>query len=518
MKLHVVNTKKPLTKQQLQYYVVNILWKGGIQNDDFIFYNNGGTPSGTEPVLYLGGFNLAKQHGSITFDGTRCTMVSHHPLDLMVNPKLQPLMIREVKNLMYAAREPSVLNRITVYRDRLPDGLGRVFDLEWNPDKRITVIGIATSPTEAYSTYTHGNAIEIFVSYIKAGGKIAGHNIIDADLPVLGFTPKEILGMVSRDQVFDLLISAHLNHPHWAADESGKGKKPPVPMGLYNLQSMRKFYGPVTNWKHKREDDLLYNGHDCAHTAYNLEFEESLIKANGLGHLLRKDQKLACLTLAMKQRGVKIDVGALQKYANKVEVSRNETRDRLATEVPTMKWTKHKVPRPEPFNANSSQQIKAWAKSIGISLPDTEFETISRHRGKNDLFDALIDYKEDTKELSNWFPVETVDDMIIVTNDFIRPTFWVPGTANGRLSSMNPNFQNITHEGEKVYGGGITKQKPNLRRFIIPRDPSLCLWAFDFKAVEDWTFAVCAGDEVLLQDLLDGVDIHRITAAGWFHA
>lgn len=89
----------------------------------------------------------------------------------------------------------------------------------------------------------------------------------------------------------------------------------------------------------------------------------------------------------------------------------------------------------------------------------------------------------------------------------IHTKFNQTGTATGRLSSVDPNMQNIPVRGE------LGKE---LRRYFIA-DPGYVLIDADYSQIELRLLAEISGDPVMCQAFLDGTDIHTTTAAQVFH-
>lgn len=430
---------------------------------------------------------VSRWHGDVRVEGERIIGATYHPSTVMGNPNLLPLVVQEVRNLMKASNNPKLLKRPVVHKGWIKEeNNGFTFDLEWNELGSVSVLGVSYDGREAYSTYLNQGS-DYHTDFLKAafekGTRVSGHNIISADLRICGFTAKEIRHIVSGGNVQDTMIMAHIVHPHFAE------------LGLYGLSDMVKYYEPVGEWKHDKQDVLTYNGRDAAYNERLWRHLDRDIRYTKQEHLLVHDSKLAALAVSSKERGIKIDTKALLKYA----AERKQTREELKKGFT--------------FNPDSPVKIKKWAKEeCQINLRNTEYDTLVKYEGINEIFDQLIEYKEDSKQLKTWFPIVYEEDGIYC-EEFIFPDFNVTGTDVARFSSSNPNVQNIPGGGERLLPGGRIKNMPNLRQFLIPRDSSLRFVSFDYSQLEDWTIAVVSGDKTLLEDLTSGRDIHRQTAA-----
>ena len=414
----------------------------------------------------LGVENVSEWHGHIERCDGRLVGCTYHPAAVMRNPNLLPLVIRETANLLEANRNPRVLGRPQVVKGLLPDiQQDTVFDLEWNPETNVlTVVGLAYSSTVAYSSYDVDYGVQLLKEKVERGDRLIGHNIIDADLPRLG---------IASVHVADTMILGHLVHAHLAS------------LSLLDLGSLVRFYFPTSNWKHDKADLLAYNGYDCA---YNWRLWEALsrdVTMTDQWHLVPKQQALARLAVQMHQRGVKLDVKALEQYWKE----REEQRSALKASFP--------------INPNSPKQIVEWARSLGIYVNDAQYDTLVRRTGRNAEFDRLVEYREDSKSLKTWFPFETNSKNVLLgIGEWSYPHFNVTGTDVARFSCSGPNYQNLP---------------PHLRRFIVPRSDELEIVALDFSQIENRCVAWLAEDEQMLADFASGLDIHRLVAARIFN-
>lgn len=424
--------------------------------------------------------SVQEMHGHIEPIDGRVVGCTYPVPSVLGNPNLLPLVVREVYNLMRAAKRPELLARPKVTKGWL---LARTepfaFDLEWNAIGAVTVVGVAYESSIAYSAFNaSGEKEEEVRMLIAESSLVSGHNIITADLPTLGYSPVEIRDLAPR--LLDTMIAAHLVHPHFASesrDEGGMG------LGLLDLQTLVKFYDPTMNWKFEKGDLLQYNGYDAAYTKRLADHLYRDLRISRQSHLLTEQQELAALTVAMRAAGVRIDRARLLDSARE----RKAGRSTLAASLP--------------INPNSPKQILKWAKEIGIALKDTKWETIVKHQSKHPEFDKLLKFRKDSKNLTTWFPLVKDDDGDFTDcEEFTFPRFKVTGTNVDRFACAEPNFQNMP---------------PNLRQYVLPHRDEEVLWSFDYGQIENRTFAYCAGDTGALR-LWESCDPYTGTAASMF--
>ncbi len=164
------------------------------------------------------------------------------------------------------------------------------------------------------------------------------------------------------------------------------------------------------------------------------------------------------------------------------------------------------------FNINSTQQLsKALFETLGLESP-TKKKTASGHystnaavleelQGEHKVVDLLLEYRELSKLQSTY--VKSLPEQINPETGRIHTSFSQTGAVTGRLSSSNPNLQNIptrTELGRKVRNGFIA-------------DPGCGLLAVDYSQVELRIVAHMSQDEAMLSAFKAGQDIHSTTAA-----
>lgn len=421
----------------------------------------------------LGIKSVADHHGHIQWKRGRLIGCTFHPSVAVANPNYLPLIVREVSNLLRAAEKPELLIRPSVSKGYyLPEPKEPyVLDLEWNIKTNVTtVVGICTNTRQAHSTYNVDDALSSIKRALHDGVRVLGHNIVEADLPRIGqpisYRP---------EHVFDTKIVGHLIHAHLAET------------GLLDLGSLSRLYNPTTEWKLDKTDLLGYNGLDCA---YNYRLADALkddLTLTDQWHLVEKQQRLARMCYEMQRVGVRIDKEGLWKYAKQREQDKIDAKAEFG------------------FNPNSGPQSIAWiADNFGIRLKDCKFESIAKHRGRDQRLDRFIDYRDDNKSLSTWFPLEYSGKgkkkVLSQVGDIIHPHHNTTGTAVARFSCADPNIQNLP---------------PHLRQYLIP-PPEHDIWVFDAGQLENRTVAWWAEDWDALK-AWEIMEPYTVTTAGMFN-
>ena len=164
------------------------------------------------------------------------------------------------------------------------------------------------------------------------------------------------------------------------------------------------------------------------------------------------------------------------------------------------------------FNLNSTQQLSdALFRTLGMPTKglkktksghySTAASVLENMRGAHPVMDLLLEYRQLTKLLSTY--VEALPRMINPETGRIHTSFDQTGAETGRISSNNPNLQNIPVRSE--LGRRIRKA------FVAP--PGHYLLAVDYSQVELRILAHISGDENMLAAFSQGLDIHAATAS-----
>ncbi len=165
----------------------------------------------------------------------------------------------------------------------------------------------------------------------------------------------------------------------------------------------------------------------------------------------------------------------------------------------------------EPFNINSTKQLGELLFEK-LNLPpikktktgySTNADVLERLKDKHPIIPAIMDYRMLTKLKSTY-----ADGLLKVIGEDgrIRTTFQNMVTATGRLSSTDPNLQNIPVR---------TDLGSEIRKMFIPR-PGCVLVDADYSQIELRVLAHIADDKVMQDAFISGVDIHTATASQVF--
>lgn len=230
---------------------------------------------------------------------------------------------------------------------------------------------------------------------------------------------------------------------------------------------------------------------------------EPLIKENELEFLFYEvEMPLVYVLCGMEKSGVRIDVEALQKLSVDFTKKLAEIEDSVFKLVDCN------------FNLSSPKQVGEIifeklqivenAKKTKTGQYSTSEEVLESLRGKHEVIDLILEYRGIKKLLSTY--VDSLPTLINSKSGKIHTSFNQTITATGRLSSSNPNLQNIPIRDD--YGKEIRKA------FIADKD--CYLLAADYSQIELRLLAHFSNDAQMVSDFNSGIDIHSSTASKIF--
>src|SRR5256885_14082975 len=134
--------------------------------------------------------------------------------------------------------------------------------------------------------------------------------------------------------------------------------------------------------------------------------------------------------------------------------------------------------------------------------PSTDADVLEKLRDHHPIVDALLRYRELSKLKSTY--LDALPPLVNPKTGRLHTTYNQVGAATGRLSSVNPNLQNIPVRGE------LGRQ---IRRAFIPGDQDRLLLVADYSQIELRVMAHLSGDEAMAEAFAAGEDFPRGTAA-----
>ena len=233
------------------------------------------------------------------------------------------------------------------------------------------------------------------------------------------------------------------------------------------------------------------------------ELEKAILpqlEEQGLTDLFRTAELPLCPVLAgMERAGFTLDREALRRFGETLGESIEALQNSIYAQAG------------EPFNLNSPKQLGVFLfETLGLpplgktkSGYSTNIEVLEKLRGKHPVVEEIIRYRQLSKLKSTY-----ADALMkyVSPDGRIRTRFNMTGTATGRLSSSDPNLQNIPVRTE--LGGEVRK--------MFVASPGCVLVDADYSQIELRILSHLSGDRVMQEAFRQGEDIHRATAAQVF--
>ena len=231
-----------------------------------------------------------------------------------------------------------------------------------------------------------------------------------------------------------------------------------------------------------------------------------MVEKIGLQHLYFEVEEPMIAVLAdIEMAGVRIDTGALAVYAVELNRKLGELEAAIRTEAGEAN-----------LNINSARQLGEvlFAKMRIAEKPKmtktkqfcTDEDYLQSFARKHRIVDLILEYRGVKKLLSTY--VEALPQLVNRSTGRIHTSFNQAVTATGRLSSTNPNLQNIPVRDD---------MGRRIRKAFIPSDDDHLLLSADYSQVELRLMAHLSGDESLIAAFEHGEDIHAATAAKLFN-
>ena len=318
------------------------------------------------------------------------------------------------------------------------------------------------------------------------------------DLHVLARTFKIPQSTIDNANLIDTLIAAWMLSP----GQSGLGLDNQV------MQRLQHEMIPIENLIGRGKNQITFNrapikeateygAEDAVYTLRLWEpLKKELEKLDYVKYFFEQEMPLLKVLYQMESVGVAIDVPALktleQELQRRIENLEKEICDMAGVE----------------FNIGSPKQLgDVLFDTLGLpeikkrSTDAVVLEELS-YKAPHPIVFAVIEYRELKKMQSTYITV--LPTLVNPDTKRIHTSFIQWGTATGRLSSRDPNLQNIpvrSDLGKKI------------RASFVPQNKDNVILAVDYSQIELRMLAHLSGDEALIESYKEGIDIHARTAA-----
>ena len=219
----------------------------------------------------------------------------------------------------------------------------------------------------------------------------------------------------------------------------------------------------------------------------------------------RMEETLAKVLAQMERDGVKVDMAQLRVFADglRKELVQREAHIRELAGEPELNISSPKQVGDVLFD---KLKLDPKAKKSGAkSQYSTDEATLVAIADRHPIVDEILEFRAVKKLLSTY--IEPFPSYISPVDGRVHTTFNQALTATGRLSSSNPNLQNIPVR---------TERGKEIRKAFVPGTPGGVIVSADYSQIELRIMAHLSCDTHLVQAFRDGVDVHAATAAKIF--
>ena len=231
---------------------------------------------------------------------------------------------------------------------------------------------------------------------------------------------------------------------------------------------------------------------------------QSLIDCDMLALYNEVEIPLVDVLVDMEQQGVRIDTEALRHYSEELGREKGETERRIYE----LAGVEFNIGSPKQLGEVLYEKLKITDKPplTATKQYSTSEDVLQKLRAKSPIVPLILEYRSLSKLISTY--LDTFPKLIDPDTGRLHTIYNQTVTATGRLSSSNPNLQNIPIR---------TERGREIRKAFVPRGEGYSILAADYSQIELRIIASLSHDEHLMAAFREGLDIHRSTAARIYH-
>jgi DNA polymerase-1 len=373
-------------------------------------------------------------------------------------------------------------------------------------------IAVATAPDRAYYVpvaYEGGGTLALDVVSAVLGPALAGHSNVVAHHGKFDLAVLERHGFDGITITFDTMLAAYL------LGESGLGLKDLAFKHLgWEMTQITELIGTgrtqITMDRVPLDAVTRYAGGDVEATVRLMPIlAEDLRERDQVELLGTIELPLVPVLVRMERRGIAIDADQLRALSGELEA-----------QLAKLERSIYEAAGHE-LNINSPKQLatvlfdelklpSGRRNKTGLSVGQ---EVLDNLRGMHPVVDNILEFRTLAKLKSTY--VDSLPQQVNPRTGRIHTTFNQTIASTGRLSSVDPNLQNIpirTSIGRKVRRAFVADNRPEYRI----ADEEIVFLSADYSQMELRIMAHCSQDPALVEAFRHGIDVHRATAAEVF--
>ncbi len=209
---------------------------------------------------------------------------------------------------------------------------------------------------------------------------------------------------------------------------------------------------------------------------------------------------LVDVLIGMEEEGVRIDVDALKEYSGRLSAERDE----LEKEIYDLSGSVFNISSPKQLGEVLYEKLKVTDKPPRTATKQfsTAEDVLLKLKDKHPVIGKILEYRSLSKLIGTY--LDSFPKLISPVTHRLHTVYNQTVTATGRLSSSNPNLQNIPIRGERGR---------EIRRAFVARNNDYVLMAADYSQIELRIIASLANDRHMIDAFANHYDIHAATAA-----
>lgn len=233
-------------------------------------------------------------------------------------------------------------------------------------------------------------------------------------------------------------------------------------------------------------------------------FLPKLKDQNALTVLHEIEMPLVPVLAAMEREGVRIDKDFLNEYSTQLLTEAQKSEEKIYE----LAGVKFNIASPKQMGEVLFDMLKLdpKAKKTKTGQYQTNEEVLSKLAFEHDIAKEILRYRQIAKLRSTY--VDALPTLIHPVTGRVHTSFNQAVAATGRLSSQNPNLQNIPIR---------TDMGREVRKAFVPRSAEFEIMAADYSQIELRIIAALSKDAGMIDDFVQGHDIHAATAAKVFN-
>jgi len=247
-----------------------------------------------------------------------------------------------------------------------------------------------------------------------------------------------------------------------------------------------------------------YAAEDADVTLQLSEIFRKDLKENQLFELFQNvEMPLTEVLMEMETEGINIDVKALQNFSKELEGDLITTEEKIYE----LAGVHFNIASPKQLGDILFEHLKidSKAKKTKTGQYATDEDTLAKYANAHPVIGQIMEFRQLQKLKSTY--VDSLPLLVNKKTNRLHTSYNQAVAATGRLSSNNPNLQNIPIR---------TKRGREVRKAFIPKNEDYCILSADYSQVELRIIAALSGDENLIEAFVAGKDIHTATASKVF--